>query len=307
MFAVVGFTRPADEALCYAATGDTPFVGYLSDITSDVFARSELPIITSNALPERTDRALVDVVADSGALDGKTIAVIGNSDDRNANVTDELTARGFEATSATVTAAPSDDAVADATELDVVVQRWMADGVDFVLDTAGLDRQLAAAHRAGFEADWATNVRTILSTSRFDSGATEAEVARAMVVSDLPVETLLEERHQPTVDCVDRWNAHHPDEQAVLYPTGDQLDNLVRIARSCQQIGTFALIAEHAGPELTTAGFAAAVDTIGEFDVAMLPKASLSADKWDANDLVTLFQWDSDRDTYVAGDNIDIA
>ena len=90
VFAVVGFTRPADEALCYAATGDTPFVGYLSDITGDVFARSELPIITSNALPERTDRALVDVVADSGALDGKTIAVIGNSDDRNANVTDDV-------------------------------------------------------------------------------------------------------------------------------------------------------------------------------------------------------------------------
>ena len=54
VFAVIGFTRPADAALCYADTGDTPFVGYLSDITGDVFARAELPMITSNALPERT-------------------------------------------------------------------------------------------------------------------------------------------------------------------------------------------------------------------------------------------------------------
>ena len=49
VFAVIGFTRPADAALCYAETGDTPFVGYLSDITSDVFERAALPVITSNA------------------------------------------------------------------------------------------------------------------------------------------------------------------------------------------------------------------------------------------------------------------
>ena len=306
VFAVIGFTRPADAALCYTETGDTPFVGYLSDITSDVFERSVLPVITSNALPERLDVALAEVIADEGVLEGKTIAVIGNTEERNQLVTDTLAAAGYEVVSQTVTAQPTDDEVADATELDVVVQKWISEGVDFVVDTAGLDRTLAAANRAGYEADWATNRTSILSLSRFESGATEAEVARTMVVSEPPVELTYEQGHEPTVECVDRWNANHPEEPAVFYPQEDELDNLSRIARTCQQVGTFAMIAALAGPDLTTDSFAAAVDEVGSFDIAMLPAASLSADKWDANDTVTLFTWDAAKGDFVGGDNIDI-
>ncbi len=306
VFAVVGFVRPADSALCYAETGDTPFIGYLSDLTSDVVARSELPIITSNALPERLDKALVSVVADAGELDGKTIAIIGNTEGGNTIVNDALEEAGFEAVSQTVTAAPTDDAVADAAEFDIVVQKWISEGVDFVFDTAGLDRLLAAANRAGFEATFATSTPSILSLSRFDSGATEAEVARTLVVAEPPVEVLLEQGHEATTVCVDRWNENHPDEQAVLFPQEGELDNLVRIARSCQQIGTFALIAERAGPELTTESFAAAVADIGSFEIAMLPFASLGADKYDANDVVSLYRWDATKKDFIAGEAVDI-
>jgi hypothetical protein len=306
VFAVIGFTRPADAALCYAETGDTPFVGYLSDITSDVFERAVLPVITSNALPERLDVALADVIAGEGVLDGKTIAVIGNTEERNQLVVDTLSGHGYEVASQTVTAQPTDDEVADAAELDTVVQRWIADGIDFVIDTAGLDRTLAAANRAGFEADWATNRATLLSLSRFESGATEAEMARTMVVSEPPVELLYEQGHAPTVECVDRWDANHPDEPAVFYPQQDELDNLVRIVRTCQQVGIFAMVAELAGPELTTESFAAAAGQVGDFEMPGLPIASLSADKWDVNDVVTLFHWDAERADFVGGDNIDI-
>jgi ABC-type branched-subunit amino acid transport system substrate-binding protein len=306
VFAVIGFTRPADAALCYTETGDTPFVGYLSDITSDVFERSVLPVITSNALPERLDVALAEVIAAEGVLEGKTIAVIGNTEERNQLVTDTLSEAGFEVASQTVTAQPTDDEVADATELDVVVQKWISEGVDFVVDTAGLDRTLAAANRAGYEADWATNRTSILSLSRFESGATEAEVARTMVISEPPVELTYEHGHAPTVECVDRWNANHPEEPAVFYPQEDDLDNLSRIARTCQQIQTFAMIAALAGADLTSESFAAAVADVGSFEMPMLPAASLSADKWDANDTVTLFKWDAAKGDFVGGDNIDI-
>jgi ABC-type branched-subunit amino acid transport system substrate-binding protein len=306
VFAVIGFTRPADAALCYAETGDTPFVGYLSDITSDVFERAVLPVITSNALPERLDVALANVVADAGELDGRTIAVIGNTEERNQLVVDTLAGLGYEVALQTVTAQPTDDEVADAAELDVVVQRWIADGIDYVIDTAGLDRTLAAANRAGFEANFATNRATLLSLSRFESGATEAEMERTIVVSEPPVELLYEQGHQPTVECVDRWDANHPEEPAVFYPQQDDLDNLVRIARTCQQVGIFAMVAASAGPDLTSESFAAAVDQVGSFEMAMLPFASLSADKWDANDVVTLFRWDVEQSDFVGGENIDI-
>ena len=306
VFAAVGFVRPSDAALCYAEVNDTPFVGYLSDVNSNVTDRSVLPIVTSNALPERLDVALATTVEASGALEGKTIAVIGNSDARNELIVATLAALGYDVASTTVTAVPTDDEAADAAELDIVIQRWLADGIDFVFDTAGLDRQLAAANRAGFEADWATNRTTVLSLSRFDSGATEAEIARTVVVAVPSVEFIYEQGHGPTIACVDRWNQNHPDEQAVFYPQEDDLDNLQRIARSCQQIGTFARIAELAGPDLTTEGFAAALAQVGSYEIAELPFASLGAGKWDANDVVTLFRWDSELQDFVAGDFVNI-
>ncbi len=306
VFAAIGFVRPSDSALCYAEVNDTPFVGYLSDITSDVTDRSVLPIVTSNALPERMDVALATTVAATGALDGKTIAVLGNSDARNELIVSALADLGHDVASTTVTAAPTEDEAADAAELDIVIQRWIADGIDFVFDTAGLDRPLAAASRAGFDVDWATNRTTILSASRFDSGATEAEIARAVVVAVPSVELIYEQGHGPTVACVDRWNQNHPDEQAVFYPGPDDLDNLQRIARSCQQVGTFARIAELAGPDLTTESFAAAMAQVGSYEIAELPFASLGAGKWDANDVVTLFRWDSGLGDFVAGDFVNI-
>jgi hypothetical protein len=306
VFAVIGFVRPASAALCYTGTGDTPFVGYLSDITSDVFEQSTLPMVTSNPLPERLDEALVNVVADSGALEGKTIAILGNTDERNQLVTETLTAQGYEVTDAVVTNQPTDDAAADAAELDVVIERWSSMGIDYVLDTTGLDRVLAAANRAGFEADWATNRGTLLSLSRFESGATEAEIARTVVVSEPQVEVIYDSGDQPTVDCVDRWNANHPEEQAVFFPGEEDLDNLQRIARSCNQAQTFALIAETAGADLTAESFAEAVANVGSYAVAMQPFASLSADKWDAGDVVALYTWDAAAQDYKAGDLIDI-
>ena len=294
IFAAIGFVRPSDSALCYAEVNDTPFIGYLSDIRSDVTDRSVLPIITSNALPERMDVALASTVAGTGVLEGKTIAVLGNTDERNQLIVSTLADLGYGVASQTVTAVPTDDEAADAAELDIVIQRWIADGIDYIFDTAGLDRPLAAANRAGFEADWATNRTTILSLSRFDSGATEAEVARTVAVAVPSVELIYEQGHAPTVACVDRWNQNHPEEQTVFYPGEDDLDNLQRIARTCQQIGTFAKIAELAGPDLTTASFAAALAEVGSYEIAELPFASLGADKWDANDVVALFHWDSD-------------
>ncbi len=306
VFAAIGFVNPAEVALCYTETGDTPFVGYLSDITSDVSARSVLPLITSNPLPERADTAMVDVIADTGALDGKTIATIGNTEDRNQLITDTLAEHGYELADAVVTNQPTDDAAADAAELDVVIERWSSLGVDYVIDTSGLDRPLAAANRAGFVADWATSKGSILSSSRFESGATEAEVARTVVVFEPSVEVMYEQGHQPTVSCVDNWNTKRPDEPAVFYPGPDDLDNLQRIARSCNQAQTFALIAETAGSDLTAESFAAAAAELGKYEVAMQPFASLSADKWDAGDAVTLYTWDADTKQFVAGEFIDI-
>jgi len=302
VFAVIGFVRPASAALCYAGTGDTPFLGYLTDITSDVIAEAQVSLIVTNPLPERIDRALASAIAESGVLDGKKIAVIGNVESRNNLVIERLSELGYEVASATVTAGPTDDTVADATEFDALVQRWIAEGVNFIFDTAGLDRLLAAANRAGFEADWATNKGSILSASRFESGATEAEVARTVVVGEPAVETLYESGHPQTVECVDRWDRNHPDEKAFFYPGDEDIDNLTRIARACSQMAIFKLIAEAAGADLTSSSFTEAANNLGSFEVSLMPFGSLGEGKSDAADSLTLFTWSSEKKDFLTGE-----
>ena len=306
VFAAIGFVRPADTALCYTETGDTPFLGYLTDITQDVFDRTVVSLVTTNPVPDRLDKALVDVVADTGAPEGKTIAVLGNVEERNQVVADELAARGFEVVDKVVTTAPSDDEAADSAELDVIIERWASLGVDYVFATSSLDRPLAAAHRAGFEADWAGDEGSILSLDRFQSGATEAEVARTVIVQEPSVEVMYAAGDAPTVACVDNWDQKHPEELAVFYPGEGELDNLQHVVRPCNQLETFKLIAEAAGPDLNPDTYGAAVAGLGKYSVAMQPFASLSADKSDAGDVVTLYSWDTAKKDFVAGPFIDI-
>ena len=160
----------------------------------------------------------------------------------------DVAARGLEVVDTVVTTAPSDDEAADSAELDVIIERWASLGVDYVFATSSLDRPLAAAHRAGFEADWAGDEGSILSLDRFQSGATETEIARTVVVQEPSVEVMYADGDEPTVACVDNWNTKHPEEQAVFYPGQDDLDNLQHIVRACNQLQTFKLIAAAAGP-----------------------------------------------------------
>ena len=76
--------------------------------------------------------------------------------------------------------------------------------------------------------------------------------------------------------------------------------------RPCNQLETFKLIAEAAGPDLNPDTYGAAVASLGKYSVAMQPFASLSADKSDAGDVVTLYSWDTAKKDFVAGPFIDI-
>ena len=106
--------------------------------------------------------------------------------------------------------------------------------------------------------------------------------------------------------CVDNWNTKHPEEPAVFYPGPDDLDNLQHIVRPCNQLQTFALIAAAAGPDLTSETYTASAKSLGKYNVAMQPFASLTADKSDAGDVVALYSWDTDKGDFVAGPFIDI-
>ena len=111
-----------------------------------------------------------------------------------------------------------------------------------------------------------------------------------MVVSDLPVERSTSRVTSPPSTASTAGTPTTRTSRPCSTRTADQLDNLVRIARTCQQVGTFALIAEQAGPELTTEELRRGCRHDRRVRRSRCCRsASLCADKWDANDVVTLF------------------
>ena len=208
------------RALCYTETGDTPFLGYLTDITSDVFDRTVVPLVTTNPVAGSARQGARRRRCRHRCARGQ--------DDRRPRATsksaiklvaDEFAAHGFEVADTVVTTAPSTTRPPTPPNSTSSSSAGRRSASTTCSTTSGLDRPLAAAHRAGFEADWATNVGSILSLSRFESGATEAEIARTVVVQEPSGRGDLRSRAtQPTVACVDNWDQKHPEEPAVFYP-----------------------------------------------------------------------------------------
>ncbi|MDH3706604.1 MAG: ABC transporter substrate-binding protein, partial [Acidimicrobiia bacterium] len=269
VFAVVGFIRPDAGVLCFTELNDTPFVGGGDVPTSETRDRSIVPALYPAVSAARLDEALVEVMDQRGALAGRTIAVHGRDTARLDTVEAALAARGYEASTRTVLDAPESDALEMASQLDVIVERWNADGIDLVLNTTTNISMLAAVNRAGLEVDIATNSTDVAlgPDAVFAQGATEAEVSRVTLVSPASLQAAYESGHGPTVTCVDEWNSAHPDEEAVFDPSGDQLENIGQVLFACQNIELFALVAGAAGVDLTPDTMLAALDELSAVEL----------------------------------------
>lgn len=309
VFAVVGFIRPDAGVLCLTELNDTPFVGGGDTPTEETRRRSLVPALYPGVSAARTDEALVEVMDQRDALDGRVIAVHGRDQGRLDAVEQALSDRGYTATTRTVLDAPESDALEMASQLDVIVERWRADGVEVVLNTTTNISMLSALARAGIEVDIATNTTDVAlgPDAVFAQGATEAEVARVTLVSPAGSRSAYEAGHEPTVACIDRWNERHPDEVAVFDPADDELENLPQVVFACQNIELFVLVAEAAGPDLTTDSFAAALADLTDIELAGVPDGSLSEEKWDVNDTMAVAVWDpAAQDFEPTGEQYDI-
>ena len=302
VFAVFGFIRPVENALCFTELNDTPVIGTTSRLTPEVEDRSLLPALATVASPEASDRAMIAALEELGELEGRRIAVHGREASRLDLLESELDALGYDVVARTELSAPEEDSLALDSELDVIVSRWITEDVDLVLNVTTSIALLGALNRAGFAVDMVTTETDVTLDDRDGRGGTEEEFRRVRVVGPVGPGTLVEDGHEPSVECRERWNTERPDEAAPTFPGEGELQNLGLVLTACAAVDVFAELATIAGPELTHENFDAALESVGELELAGHFAASLGPDKWSSPDLdvVSILGWDDEEGAFRA-------
>jgi hypothetical protein len=290
VFVVLGTQRPAENVWCYTKRGDTPFVGALQTLTDATFTDSVVPVIHQGKSPTRTDEAIIAAMENGDAVEGEVVGIYGRDSDRMDLLETSLLGAGVERVVQVLGSAPESDQVALAAELDVFAEKFRSEAVTQTINLSDNVAYLAAFNRNGLSVPVWTTSPDVLTDFYSDQGATDAELRLVNLVTG-PVD-LYENGHQPTVDCVDRWNDERPDEVALADPGDDDLANMGVLISACFQVEFLELAATTAGPDLTVESFTAALDEVGSFETAGVPFGSVSSTKWDVSDVVSVRSYD---------------
>lgn len=307
VFAVLGTHRPPDNVLCYTETGDTPFIGApTGDLTDEVFERSVAPFIFPGRLPSRTDGAILAAIEADDAYDGGVVAVHGADGARVESLAGQIDDLGTSRVITTVELADEADQTELATELDRFIEIYKSEGVTHVVNLGNNVALLAAWNRAAFGVPLYTTSVDVLADFIYDQGATDDELRQVRLISSETGSDLYLSGHEPTVECIDRWNGLRPDEPAVPNATEDDLQNFGVVIVACSSVDAFVRAATAAGTELTVESFTAGLDSIGNYEPPGQRFASLTSTKWDASDSAKLFRWSEDDGKLVAAEDLQV-
>ena len=289
VFAVIGiFLR--EQALCYTELHDTIAINHL-DIDEDQIARSSAPLLAVPALSARTVETNVAALIDNGLVGpGDPVALHGNALDEELHqlYVDALEAAGIDIVSNTVRTQQT-DIQAGLDEVQVFAEKWVAEGATAVIATVDIvaGDVFAASENVGLDLP-------ILLPEGLDRPPSLIVAALGEINTfDLGVPLIQDETFVPqwaadvngVRECVDRFETTSGE---IVYKTetGEEpLENLGPTALSCELVELFAAVATHAGPELTTESFAAAVETIGAFTVTGVSGGSFGPGKPDYTDV----------------------
>jgi hypothetical protein len=306
VFLTIGVLRPSENVFCYTQFADTPFIGALNSLTDAVFDESLVPMIFPGTRPSRSDEALLLTMEQDGVIEGGIIGVHGSDTDRLDRLEAGLLERGAAEVVKSVETASEADQLALAAELDVVVQRYQADGVTTAINTEDNVAYLAAFNRNGYGVPLYTFSPDVQLEIIYDQGATDAELMLVTRVGVASAADLYRDGHGPTVDCIDRWNEARPDELAVPNAPEGELQNFGVIIVACEYIDILTRAATAAGPDLTVESFTAALDDVGAFEMAGSRFSSLASTKWDANDTAAIFRWNDEAGEITWAADLDI-
>lgn len=297
-----------DANLCFPDLHDTMLMT-ASWMTSDLQEQAgETLWLQTEAIAESATAIMAQVLTESGRLDGKTIAIVGNT----ANTPEQLEALqavladlGFDAQTVMLTA-PLSDRVATDNEVQILAERFDADGVDFIFDIIGGNGIIQTMAEEGYTPEWAhTNLAAVV-----DGTEDRSYVDGTVSVSQIPAQAIFEDADFQE-RCMSVFREAYPElePETTYLPNGDQQaagepNWVTPVHRACNHTRLLKALGEIAGADLTNDTFRLALDELGPFKLIGQGQATFSSDsKWDGLDEFYLQVYDFETDSILIEDD----
>ena len=314
VFAVLGgFVGPlagtADP--CITGLNETILIG--GDQTDDELDQSVAPWYMPGQAANASTVILLNLLDDAGELEGAKVFVMGGLADEASHepVIEELEGRGIEVVGDNLVLAVDGDTAAQDDELGIITEQIKESGATAVFIHGTPSSSIRGLAAAGLitELDiWANNPAGL---GNLGNTITDKSVANGVVTAAGPSDTSIWDDPAYQSQCSDVVGAALPeaDIRPPLDYAEDEENWFNGIRYGCRLIDLFAVIANEAGPELNHETFSAAAESLADFSFAGSPAASLSAEKFFADDLFSLAVYDStagDGQPVPTGEIVDI-
>ncbi len=263
-------------------------------------------LLTGDATKEGVSAALVNLLASTGRLKGKTVAVIGDKNNES-RVNDVIVpalkkAKVKTGSSAILTITGTDTTAAQA-QLDSFIEKWKSEGVNtvFLAGNSVSAKQFAETIKSALpKVQLVTDTDTTLQQARDEAAAGKNPNPYEGLLSGTgltPSERWADQ--SPLLkQCVDIYEKASgttvpgPDDEKVD-SSGQKVQTDVAVVDFCGELFMFRDIAKKVGPNLTVKNWQKTVDTLGPIALVQDKFASLCKGKYAAEDSFRLVAYDS--------------
>ena len=314
VFAVVGvfidFTGQGQK--CLTSEHDVIHIGHELNQSMIDEAPGGL-MLTPDATKEGVSLALLNLLASTGKLKGKTVAVVGDKDNEaqvNDVIVPALEKAKVKTGSSAILSITGTDTTAAQAQVDSFIEKWKTEDVDtvFLAGNRVSAKQFAASIKAGLpKAQLITDTDTSLDQAKDEQNAgVDPNPYEGMISGTGLTQSERWANKSPTLqECVDIYEkatgetVPGPDERKVS-SAGKQINTDQAVTDACGDLFMFKTIAEKVGKNLTVKNWQKTVNSFGKIDLPPDKFASLCKGKYAAEDSFRLVAYDSSLGT--AGD-----
>lgn len=262
-------------------------------------------LLTPDTTKEGRANVLLEVLAQEGTLDGRTVAVVGDQDAQPR--VEDLVVPGLEdmgvATGSTaILSISGEDTSAAQSQLDGFIERWKDEDVDTVFLAGNLVSSKQFVEKIKQEMPdvlLVTDNAAVLGEAQdlTAAGADPNPYAGMLTAEGMTRAERWDDPSPALARCIDVYEEAtgeeivHPRDIAPG-PDGKKAEIAIAVEDFCGELEMFRQIAEKAGPNLTNDTWVEAVNGFGEIELVTTPQASLCEGKYAAADDARLVEFD---------------
>jgi ABC-type branched-subunit amino acid transport system substrate-binding protein len=262
-------------------------------------------ILLPGYTPERVDRVLISLLKQERTLEGKKIAVLGETTSQKIvknSVEPELKKLGIPTGSTAILSISGSDTAAAQSQLDSFIERWKTEDVTalYISGTQVASQQFVEKVRAEMpDITLLSDIPDVLSFAQQEEHVgKEPNPYEGIIIAGGPTarEYTESDNWKYCSDTFEKQTGKKPPtaEDIVPGPDGKTLDTYGSINDACQLVTMFSDVATKVGKYLNVDNWVHTVDNYGKIrNMGSGQYASLRAGKYDVDDTFRLHEYDS--------------